>query len=64
VVMRFFVGQKWVTKDGKLYGVVIEISDDGRRGVVEITDQKGEVVDRYTGTVAGLQAPGHWQIAG
>jgi hypothetical protein len=62
-MFRFSVGQRWITKDGKLRGEVIEISDEGRRGVVVITDDQNKPVDRYDGTVAGLQDPGHWQVA-
>lgn len=61
-MLRFTVGQKWITNDGKLHGEVVEISDGGRSGTVVITDDKGNTVDRYTGTVAGLQGPGHWQL--
>jgi hypothetical protein len=60
-MVRFLIGQKWITNDGKLHGEVVEISDDGRSGVVVITDDKGNAVDRYSGTAVGFQGPGQWQ---
>lgn len=62
-MVRFFIGQRWVTKDSKLRGKVVEISDEGRSGVVVVTDEKGNLVDRYAGAAAGFQGSGHWQAA-
>ena len=61
--MRFLIGQKWITKDGKLQGEVVEISDDGRSGALVITDDKGIIVDSYAGTWAAFQGLGVWQVA-
>jgi hypothetical protein len=59
---RFAVGHKWVTNDGKLLGEVVEISDEGRSGVLMITDDKGNTVDRYSGPAPGFQGFGKWRI--
>jgi hypothetical protein len=59
---RFCKGQRWNTTDGKRRGEVV-IFDGGRGGVVLITDDKGESVDRYNGTAAGFYGPGRWQVA-
>jgi hypothetical protein len=58
---RFFVGQKWVNKDpvyGTFFGEVIETSAQGRRGIVVITDDQGNVLDAYRGSAAAFQASG------
>ena len=63
---RFSIGQKWVSPDpvfGTFYGEVIEISDEGRSGVVLITDDQGNEVDTFSGTAADFQATGDWQLA-
>jgi hypothetical protein len=62
-MVHFEVGQRWITKDGKLRGEVVEITDDGRSGALVITDEQGNEVDRYSGTVAGLLMLGVWQVA-
>ena len=62
---QFFVGQKWVNKDpiyGTFFGEVIEISGEGRRGTVVITDDQGNVLDTYSGTAAAFQVSGEWQL--
>jgi hypothetical protein len=61
-MMRFAVGQKWIANDGKLHGEVVEISDEGRSGILVITDDKGNTVDRYSGPAAGFQGPGKWRV--
>jgi hypothetical protein len=61
-MMRFAVGQKWVTNDYKRHGEVVEISDEGRSGVLVITDNKGNTVDRYSGPAAGFQGFGKWRV--
>jgi hypothetical protein len=62
---RFLVGQKWINKDpiyGTFFGEVIEISADGWRGTVVITDDKGNVLDTYIGTAEVFQTSGDWQL--
>jgi hypothetical protein len=62
----FHVGQKWVLPDptfGIFYGEVIEISDNGRSGIVIITDDEGNVLDSFSGSAAVFQASGDWQLA-
>jgi hypothetical protein len=61
-MMRSTVGQKLITNDGKLHGEVFEISDEGRSGVLVITDDKENTVDKYCGTAAGFQGPGQWRV--
>jgi hypothetical protein len=46
---------------GTFFGEVIEISDEGRSGTVVITDERDNVVDRFTGKAADLQDSGEWQ---
>ena len=46
-MMRFTVGQKLMTNDGKLHGEVFEISDEGRSGVLVIT----RIAERKPGAV-------------
>jgi hypothetical protein len=41
---------------------VIETSDEGRRGIVVITDDWGNVLDTYIGNAAAFQASGGWQL--
>jgi hypothetical protein len=63
--LRFSVGQKWVNKhpiDGTFSGEVIAISDRGRRGTVVITDDRGNVLDTYSGSATTFQASGEWQL--
>jgi hypothetical protein len=62
-MVRFFIGQRWITKDGARRGEVVEVSDEGRSGGLVITDDKGNDVDRYSGAAAGFQGPGNWQPA-
>jgi hypothetical protein len=62
---RFLVGQKWINKDpiyGTFFGEVIETSDRGWRGIVVITDDRGNVLDTYNGTAPSFQASGEWQL--
>ena len=63
--IRFFVGQKWINKDpiyGTFFGEVIEISTQGWRGTVVITDDRGNVLDTYNGSATSFQASGEWQL--
>jgi hypothetical protein len=62
---RFLVGQKWFTEsdlNGRFFGEVIAISDEGRRGTVVITDDQGNVLDTYCGSAAGFHASGEWRL--
>jgi hypothetical protein len=62
---RFYVGQKWRTRDpvyGTFLGEVIETFDQGRRGTVVITDEQGDVLDTFCGRAEAFQASGEWQI--
>ena len=46
---QFSVGQKWVMTDpvyGQFFGEVVEISDEGRSGIVVITDDRDEFATR------------------
>lgn len=61
-MVRFLIGQKWNHHDGKMYGEVEKISDEGRRGVLVVTDDKGNFIERWSGTAAELQGPGQWQL--
>jgi hypothetical protein len=62
---RFFVGQKWINKDpiyGRFLGEVIETSAQGWRGIVVITDERGNVLDTYNGSATSFQASAEWQL--
>jgi hypothetical protein len=62
---RFSVGQKWINEDpfyGTFFGEVIEISTQGWRGTVVITDDRGKVLDTYSGSATSFQASGEWQL--
>ena len=65
--MKYFsVGQKWVGRYGifgTFFGEVIEVPDEGRCGVVVITDDFGNEMDTYTGSAAEFQSSGEWQLA-
>jgi hypothetical protein len=62
MMVHFVIEQRWVTEGGKLQGEVIEISDEGISGVVEVIDDKGDR-DAFRGTAAAFQQlPGHWQV--
>jgi hypothetical protein len=63
---HFSMGQKWVARDaifGTFFGEVIEVSDDGKSGIVVITDDPGNVLDTFSGSAAEFQASGEWQVA-
>jgi len=47
---------------GTFMAEVIEFSDGGAWGVVLITDDEGNEVDTFTGSVAEFQASGEWRL--
>jgi hypothetical protein len=62
---EFVLGQKWIMTDavfGTFFGEVIKISDDSASGTLLITDEQGDEVDTFTGTVAEFQASGQWRL--
>jgi hypothetical protein len=62
---RFSVGQKWIneaTLYGTVLGEVIEITNQGRQGTVVITDDRGNVLDTFSGSAVTFQASGEWQL--
>ena len=62
----FSVGQKWSGTFGvfgTFFGEVIEVSEEGRCGVVVITDLCGNEMDTYVGGAAEFQFSGEWQLA-
>jgi hypothetical protein len=60
--MRFTIGQRWIIKDGKLHGIVVEVFDEGRSGIVDISDAEGKRVDGYGGSFVSLLEQGRWQV--
>ena len=63
---HFSVGQKWVARDaifGTFFGEVTEVSDDGKSGIIVITDDRGNVLDTFSGSAADFQTSGEWQLA-
>jgi hypothetical protein len=58
MIERFVIDQKWVTRDGKFHGEVVETVDEGTSGSVRIIDDKGSR-DTFHGTAeAFLLLPG------
>jgi hypothetical protein len=47
---------------GAFFGELIEISDDGKLGVVVITADRDNIVDEFIGSAADFQASGEWQL--
>jgi hypothetical protein len=41
---------------------MVEISDDGASGMVIITNDQGNIVDTFIGSVAAFQASGEWLL--
>ena len=41
----------------------MEVSEEGRWGVVVITDSCGNVLDTFDGSAAEFQVSGEWQLA-
>jgi hypothetical protein len=61
-MMNFVDGQKWITADGRLHGEVAKISNDGRSGVLVITDEQGNAIGKHSYTAAELQNPDRFVI--
>jgi hypothetical protein len=58
----FTIEQKWVTMDGRQHGEVVEISDDGASGSVDVVDSDG-VQNTFHGTAEAFQLlPGDWRV--
>ena len=60
----FYVGQKWIASFGifgKFFGEVIEVTDEGKCGVVVITDTCGNEMDIYSGSPTAFQSSGEWE---
>jgi hypothetical protein len=53
-MVNFVIAQRWITSDSNLHGEVIEISDEGTSGAVEIIDEKGDR-DTFRGTATAFQ---------
>jgi hypothetical protein len=53
-VVDFVIEQRWVTNDSRLYGKVVEISDEGTSGAVEIINDKGDR-NTFRGTAVAFQ---------
>ena len=61
-MMNFVIEQQWVTEDGGQHGVVVEISDEGTSGAVDIIDGNGDRAT-FRGTAAAFQLlPEHWRV--
>lgn len=61
----FSLGQRWVATDalfGTSFGEVVEVSGEGRSGVVVITDDRGNVLDTFSGSAEDFQTSGDWQL--
>jgi len=65
MMIRFSIDDKWFNDDaifGPFFGEVIAIYARGRRGIVVITDDQGNVLDTFSGSAAAFQASGEWQL--
>jgi len=64
-MVEFKHDQKWMMADaifGTFFAEAIEVWDDGMSGTVIITDDKGNIVDTFTGTAPEFQASGEWRL--
>jgi len=61
MMVDFVIDQKWITEDGTRHGRVIEISEEGTGGVVEVTDDKGGR-EIFRGSCAAFQLLESWQV--
>jgi len=63
LMLEIALGQKWIMADatfGTFFAEAIEVLEDSVSGTVIITDEKGNIVDTFTGTAAEFQASGEW----
>src|SRR5437763_8050497 len=64
-MLEFIHDQKWMMADatfGTFFAEAIDVSDDGMSSTVIITDEKGNIVDTFTGTAPEFQASGEWRL--
>jgi hypothetical protein len=64
-MVEFNHDQKWMMADatfGTFFAEAVEVSDDGMLGTVIITDDKGNIVDTFTGTASEFQAFREWRL--
>ena len=61
-MVYFVIDQKWIGHDVRSHGKVIEISDDGESGIVEIVDENGNK-EIFRGTAEAFQLlPDKWRV--
>jgi len=60
-MVNFVIEQRWVTEDGKQHGEVVEISDEGESGIVDVIGDQGER-NTFRGTAAAFQLSGPWRV--
>ena len=58
----FRVGQVWKHRDGKLIAKVIQVSDDGWQGAVDIADEGGGIVDTLNMKAGAFHSSGQWNL--
>ena len=64
-MVEFNHDQKWMMADaifGTFFAEAVEVSDDGMLGTVIITDDKGNIVETFTGTASEFQACREWRL--
>lgn len=59
--MRFRIGQRFRTIDGKLHAEIVQTFDEARGGVLVISDDEGNVVDQCTLVAVSFYQSGKWQ---
>jgi hypothetical protein len=63
-VFRFSKGQQWLNAQRTLSAEVVETSDDGREGTVEIRDYSDVLLTIWAGKAALFQQSGAWMPVG
>jgi hypothetical protein len=61
MMIYFAIEQKWITADGKQHGEVMEITDEGASGIVDVVNDQG-VRDTFRGTATAFQLLADWRV--
>ena len=64
-MVEFTLEQKWMMTDatfGTFFAEATEVLEDGISGIVIVTDEKGNIVDTFTGTAVEFHGSGEWRL--
>ena len=61
LMVRFVIDQKWITEDGARHAEVVEISEEGVSGSVEISGDNGDR-ETFHGTAEAFQRLEPWRV--